>query len=110
MKVDPPLVWVENKRNQFSSIFQIIVLLFFQKIISINPKEASPFVLLGNIYGAAKLYDKQENIRKEMKEKQIKKVPGMSWIELNGVTNTFCVKDISHPNFKEITNEIIEWN
>jgi len=75
-------------------------------IMKLNPKDPATFVLLGNIYGAAKIYNKQEKIRKEMKEKNIKKQPGMSWIELNGKTNNFCVKDISHPNFKEITNEI----
>jgi len=47
-------------------------------IISLNPKDPSTYVLSGNIYGAAKQYNKQEKIRKEIKGKNIIKEPGMS--------------------------------
>ncbi|XVE48426.1 hypothetical protein DITRI_Ditri01bG0001500 [Diplodiscus trichospermus] len=45
----------------------------------------------------AQLWDKAMNVRKKMKEMEIRKKPGCSWIELGDEVHKFVACDASHP-------------
>ena len=53
-----------------------------QKMIELKPKESSTYVLLSNIYASASMWDNSIEVRSKMKEENIFKQPGSSWIQL----------------------------
>ncbi|KAL8132772.1 pentatricopeptide repeat-containing protein At5g66520-like [Apium graveolens] len=59
-------------------------------------------VLLSNIYASANQWDHVERIRKVMVEKEVKKVPGCSLIEIDGGVVEFIAGNRCHPLIKEI--------
>ncbi|XP_057849795.1 pentatricopeptide repeat-containing protein At3g26782, mitochondrial isoform X1 [Cryptomeria japonica] len=62
----------------------------------------APYVLLSNIYAEIGRWDDVRNVRKLMKDRGIKKIPGCSWIEVHKTVHVFCVGDRSHPQTQEI--------
>eukprot|EP01018_Ginkgo_biloba_P001182 Gb_13952 [translate_table: standard] len=68
----------------------------------LDPKNATPYVLLCNIYAAAGRWDAIEKMRKMMKDGRVKKQPGYSWIEVNKQVHAFLVGDRSHPQTHKI--------
>ena len=71
------------------------------------PQNASTYVLLSNIYAAAGKWEEASLVRTIMQERGIHKQPGRSWIEVDNKIHDFVVEDISHPESKEIYNELI---
>lgn len=53
-----------------------------QKMIELKPNEPSTYVLLSNIYASASMWDNSIELRSKMKEENIFKQPGSSWIQL----------------------------
>ncbi|KAJ7540077.1 hypothetical protein O6H91_10G001000 [Diphasiastrum complanatum] len=78
----------------------------FDRVVKLEPKNASPYVLLSNIYAAAGKTDELAKIRNEMKEAGVKKMPGCSWIEVDNQLHAFVVGDATHPQSKEIQAEL----
>lgn len=58
------------------------------KILEMDPRDVSSYVMLSNAYSAAGKWQNVSEIRREMKEKGLKRVSGCSWIE---VRNQVCV-------------------
>eukprot|EP01018_Ginkgo_biloba_P031865 Gb_04144 [translate_table: standard] len=73
-----------------------------ERLFELDPTDATPYVLLSNIYAAAGRWDDIQNVRKMMKERSIKKKPGCSWIEVNKQVYVFLGGDTSHPQIQEI--------
>ncbi|GKV22081.1 hypothetical protein SLEP1_g31980 [Rubroshorea leprosula] len=73
-----------------------------KKLIDLEPWNSGNYVLLSNIYSASHKWDDAAKVRSIMNDKRIKKVPGCSWIEVNGVVHEFLVDDKSHPSSEMI--------
>ena len=73
-----------------------------KEVIKLEPADASPYVLLSNIYAAAGQWDQVSFIRHMMQERGIRKEPGVSWIEISNKVHRFVVGDRSHPEAKEV--------
>eukprot|EP01018_Ginkgo_biloba_P013193 Gb_32457 [translate_table: standard] len=73
-----------------------------ERLFDLNPKNASPYVLLSNIYAAAGRWDDTEKLRRLMKDRKVKKLPGCSWIEVNKQVHSFLAGDRSHPQLQKI--------
>ncbi|XP_027335636.1 pentatricopeptide repeat-containing protein At2g45350, chloroplastic [Abrus precatorius] len=73
-----------------------------QQLTQLNSCSPSFYVLLSNIYASLGMWDSVKRVRTEMKEKQLKKIPGCSWIELGGIVHQFSVQDRTHPHVSEI--------
>jgi pentatricopeptide repeat protein len=58
-------------------------------LIELEPKIPAHYVQLSNIYAAVGRWDGIEKVRKLMKERNVKKEPGCSWIEINNKITTF---------------------
>ncbi|KAE8022183.1 hypothetical protein FH972_008007 [Carpinus fangiana] len=59
-------------------------------------------VLLSNMYASANKWDDVAKVRKGMEEKKVRKVPGCSLIEVDGVICEFVAGDRSHLLMEEI--------
>jgi pentatricopeptide repeat protein len=77
-----------------------------EHVINLDPTHAAHYVLLSNIYAEAGRWDDIEKVRKMMKDRNIKKMPGCSWIELKSKTYTFLTGDKSHPQTPKIYSEL----
>ncbi len=77
-------------------------------ILTADPKDASVYILLANVYAANQQWEKAMNIRELMAVRGVKKIPGISMIELNGVVHKFVVEDRSHPQSEQIYAKLNE--
>jgi len=77
-----------------------------ENALKLDPQNASIYVLLANIYSIAERWDDAAKVRLIMKEKGINKIPGQTWIEINGELHTFIVNDKSHKYSNEIQEEL----
>ncbi|KAL1538960.1 putative pentatricopeptide repeat-containing protein, mitochondrial [Salvia divinorum] len=79
-----------------------------EKVLELEPQDESTYVLLSNIYAGAKRWDNVAVVRKRMKRKKVKKEPGLSWVENQGMVHSFVVGDNSHEDIKLI-HAMLEW-
>jgi len=68
-----------------------------KRVFELDPKDGTPYVLLSNIYAAAGMWDDIEKVRKLMNNRDLKKTPGCSWIEVNNQVHAFLIEDRSSP-------------
>ncbi|KAL2519419.1 Pentatricopeptide repeat-containing protein [Abeliophyllum distichum] len=64
------------------------------------------YVLLSRVYASANRWNEVGFIRKLMTDKGVTKEPGCSTIEINGVVHEFFAGDTSHPQTKEIYQQL----
>lgn len=72
------------------------------ELIELEPANSGAYVLLSNLYAASGKWQKFSQLRKEMKGREVRKVPGFSQIEVNGKNHMFLVEDTVHPEMKRI--------
>ncbi|KAK4362994.1 hypothetical protein RND71_018235 [Anisodus tanguticus] len=75
-------------------------------LFELAPKQSGYYVLLSNIYAKAGRWKDVMTVRSIMKGKVIMKIPGVSNVELNNLVHTFLAGDTSHPQSKEIYEEL----
>lgn len=73
-----------------------------ERILKLEVQDTGTYMLLSNIYAAAGRWDQVSKVRKFMKDRGVKKEPGLSWIEVRNRVHAFTVGDRSHPQTKEI--------
>lgn len=79
-----------------------------QRLLDLEPDNDGAYVLLSNIYAKHGRWDGVTRLRKLMKEKGIKKEPGCSSMEVDGVVHEFLVGDISHSMSRKIYSKLNE--
>ncbi|KAB1226594.1 hypothetical protein CJ030_MR1G019147 [Morella rubra] len=73
-----------------------------EKLIELDPANSGAYVLLSSVYAKMGRWPNVRHVRNLMEVRGIKKVPGCSSVELEGVLHEFLVGDNSHPETKEI--------
>ncbi|OMO79371.1 hypothetical protein CCACVL1_13723 [Corchorus capsularis] len=73
-----------------------------QRLIEMDPLNTEYHILLSNMYALAGKRNKANALRKVLKVKGIRKVPGMSSIYVDGQLHQFSAGDKSHPRTREI--------
>ncbi|XWS49207.1 hypothetical protein CRYUN_Cryun13aG0144100 [Craigia yunnanensis] len=73
-----------------------------KKLLELDPMNAPAHVVLCNMYAARGLHVAEQKLRKEMGLKGVRKVPGCSWIQLNGRVHMFKSGDKLHPQADKI--------
>ncbi|XP_004487108.1 putative pentatricopeptide repeat-containing protein At3g08820 [Cicer arietinum] len=77
-----------------------------KQLIELEPWNSGHYVLLSNIYSANSRWDEAEKIRSTLNEKGMQKLPGYSWVEVDGVVHEFLVGDTSHPLSQKIYEKL----
>ncbi|KAL2550566.1 putative pentatricopeptide repeat-containing protein [Forsythia ovata] len=75
-------------------------------LFQLAPEQSGYYVLLSNIYAKAGRWKDVTSIRSIMKGRGIKKVPGVSNVELHDRVHTFLAGDQLHPQSMEIYEEL----
>ncbi|XP_057816410.1 pentatricopeptide repeat-containing protein At4g02750-like [Cryptomeria japonica] len=71
-------------------------------LFDLDPKNSATYVLLSNIYAEVGRWSEVQMLRRLMKDRGIKKIPGCSWIEGHKMVHAFCIGDRSHPDPRDI--------
>ncbi|XP_031118606.1 pentatricopeptide repeat-containing protein At1g34160 [Ipomoea triloba] len=78
------------------------------KLIEMGSNSCGDFVLLSNLYAAHKRWADVGRVRQAMKSRDVKKVPGFSYVEVNGVIYKFVNGDKSHSDWNAIYGKLDE--
>lgn len=81
-----------------------------ERINELAPDRAGVHVLLSNIYASAEKWTDVARVRLNLREKGVRKVPGSSSIQVNGVIHEFTSGDESHPEMTRIALMLEEMN
>ncbi|XP_065869746.1 pentatricopeptide repeat-containing protein At1g09410, mitochondrial-like [Euphorbia lathyris] len=73
-----------------------------KELIEREPTNSGSYVLLANVYASCGNWNEFAKVRKKMKERNVKKEPGFSQVEVKGKNHVFLVGDRSHPQIQEI--------
>ncbi|KAL9320694.1 hypothetical protein ACSQ67_012533 [Phaseolus vulgaris] len=73
-----------------------------EKLLDLDPSSSGGYVLLANTYAAEGQWGEFAKVRKRMKERYLKKIPGYSQIQIKGKNHVFVVGERSHPQIEEI--------
>ncbi|MCL7033462.1 hypothetical protein MKW94_018994 [Papaver nudicaule] len=71
-------------------------------ILKLDPSSSAAHVLLCNMYASTGSWEDVATTRTLMRSRNVRKVPGISWIELRNQVHAFMVEDRSHPKISEI--------
>jgi len=77
------------------------------EVLKIDPEDSASYVLLANIYSSAKRWQNVSEVRRAMKDKMVKKEPGVSWVEVKNQVHQFHMGGECHPKHVEI-NQYLE--
>lgn len=103
-----PAIWrtlvVSFKRNKMFHKGEEVA----KQLLQLEPHNAENYILLSSLYASASDWVKMSSVRRQMRERGIKAVPGCSSIEINGHVHEFVMGDWSHPEAKDITEFICE--
>ncbi|KAJ1262138.1 hypothetical protein BS78_09G084700 [Paspalum vaginatum] len=71
-------------------------------VIELEPQDPAPYVLLSNLYADAGFWDEVARIRSVMRDRNLMKDTGLSWMHAENTIHEFRAGDTSHPQAEEI--------
>ncbi|XP_061344388.1 pentatricopeptide repeat-containing protein At5g48910 [Gastrolobium bilobum] len=77
-------------------------------LMQLAPHDSGAYVALSNMYASLGDWNAVAEVRLMMRDLDIRKDPGCSWIEIGGAIHEFLVEDDSHPRAKEIHSMLEE--
>ncbi|GMY07449.1 pentatricopeptide repeat-containing protein At3g49170, chloroplastic-like [Fagus crenata] len=75
-------------------------------ILEQDPYDPAAYILLSNLHASSGQWDDVAIIRKNLKERNLIKEAGCSWIEVENMVHKFHVGDTSHPLAQDIYDEL----
>lgn len=78
------------------------------KVLELGSTSSGLHILVSNAYAAAGRWEDAAKARKMMKNKGVKKVTGLSWVDEGNRVHAFVSGDKSHPRSKEIYEKLEE--
>lgn len=75
-------------------------------LLQLNPNDVGTYILLSNMHAKVKRWDGVAKIRKLLRERNIKKEPGLSWTEIRNETHVFVSDDTQHPETAQIHEKV----
>ncbi|XP_057422407.1 pentatricopeptide repeat-containing protein At2g41080 [Lotus japonicus] len=73
-----------------------------EEVLRIDPQDSASYVLLASVHASAKRWQNVSEVRRAMKERMVKKEPGISWVEVKNQVHQFRMGDECHPKYAEI--------
>ncbi|OWM62820.1 hypothetical protein CDL15_Pgr020114 [Punica granatum] len=95
-----------NGRNHKSELGQRAA----QMLLQLEPQNAVNYVLLSNMYASGEKWEDMARARKAMRQAQVKKEAGCSWVTMKDGVHVFVAGDKSHPERDVIYEKLKELN
>ncbi|KAJ8431504.1 hypothetical protein Cgig2_003253 [Carnegiea gigantea] len=77
-----------------------------KKLMKLEPENSAVHILLSNMYAKERQWEDVSSLRKMIKESNLKKLPGYSWVDIGNKTHVFGADDWSHPQHAEIYEKL----
>eukprot|EP00257_Ricinus_communis_P021656 XP_015581191.1 pentatricopeptide repeat-containing protein At5g39680 isoform X2 [Ricinus communis] len=77
-------------------------------VLQMDSNDVGTYILLSNMYAKTKRWDGVVKMRKLMRDINIKKEPGVSWIEIRNAAHIFLSEDFKHPEYHQIYSKVKE--
>ncbi|PKA47545.1 Pentatricopeptide repeat-containing protein [Apostasia shenzhenica] len=77
-----------------------------EKLMKLQPENSGTHVLLSTIYASEGQWEEVKAVRRLMRDRRMKKLPGLSWVEVEKKTHVFGAEDWSHPKKDEIYKKL----
>lgn len=78
----------------------------FDRMVTMDGRYASPYVLMSNIYIDAAMHEHADNIHELRKSANVWKKAGLAFIELENCLHKFIVGETSHPQIDDINAKL----
>uniref|UniRef100_A0ACD6ATU0 Uncharacterized protein n=1 Tax=Avena sativa TaxID=4498 RepID=A0ACD6ATU0_AVESA len=79
-----------------------------EQILQLKPSDVGTYVMLSNMYAKANRWDGVVKVRKLMRERGVRKEPGVSWIQVGSEVHVFTSEDKNHQWINQITRKLKE--
>ncbi|KDP36860.1 hypothetical protein JCGZ_08151 [Jatropha curcas] len=79
-----------------------------EQLFALDPSDSRNYILLSNMYSAAGQWKDASKVRALMKERNVIRNPGCSYIEYGNKIRRFVMGDQSHPETERIYNKLEE--
>ncbi|XP_076956366.1 pentatricopeptide repeat-containing protein At3g14730-like [Bidens hawaiensis] len=77
-----------------------------RKVVDLEPEHCGSYVLMSNVYWTLGRYEEVSDVRLNMRQQNVKKTPGCSWIEFGDGVHVFGTGDRTHPDEESIYGEL----
>ncbi|KAG6478388.1 hypothetical protein ZIOFF_061830 [Zingiber officinale] len=77
-----------------------------ENLLELEPQNPASYVLLSSLHAARGNWDEVAHLRKGMRDKNVRKEPGCSWIKYKNKVHIFSADDQSHPYSERIYAEL----
>lgn len=77
-----------------------------EKLMKLEPENSGAHVLLSNLYAKEQHWEDVRSLRTTMRDGNVKKLPGYSWVDVGNKTHIFGVEDWSHPQKEKIYKKL----
>ncbi|GMN67329.1 hypothetical protein TIFTF001_036388 [Ficus carica] len=81
-----------------------------EALLELEPQNPASYVLLSSIYATKGKWDDVAKLRRDMRNKGVRKEPGCSWIKYKGKVHIFTADDWSNPFSDQICAELEKLN
>ncbi|ONK58617.1 uncharacterized protein A4U43_C09F14900 [Asparagus officinalis] len=81
---------------------QKLAILASERLFDMGLKEATPYIILSNMYSKAGKWDEAAKVKKLMRARGVRKEPGYSWVEIKNQTYTFSSNDYIKDDTKDM--------
>ncbi|GAB2235680.1 hypothetical protein Droror1_Dr00026115 [Drosera rotundifolia] len=73
-----------------------------RRILALDPQDVPSYVMISNAHSLAGRWENMSMVRRWMREKGMKRVPGFSWIEIGSQIHKFVTLDQNHRDKEDI--------
>ncbi|KAI9100310.1 hypothetical protein K1719_024528 [Acacia pycnantha] len=77
-----------------------------EHVIQMDPRDVGTYTLLSNMHAKARRWDGVAYIRKLMRDRNIKKEPGASWLGIRNETHVFLSEVCNHPESSQVFEKV----
>ncbi|KAL8191544.1 hypothetical protein R6Q57_028275 [Mikania cordata] len=77
-----------------------------RKVVDLEPEHCGSYVLMSNVYGTLGRYEEVSDVRLNMRQQNVRKTPGCSWIEFGDGVHVFGTGDQTHTDEESIYGEL----
>ncbi|CAI0440035.1 unnamed protein product [Linum tenue] len=74
----------------------------YNRLVEVDPNSSACYVMLANALAGDRRWDDVSVLRWFMREKGVKKQPGSSWVNINGIVHEFVLGSAAHPQMANI--------
>ncbi|KAF7027917.1 hypothetical protein CFC21_039913 [Triticum aestivum] len=103
---DDPIIWSSILHSCRIHGNQDLARVAAEKLFSMGSTDATPYVILSNIYAKAGKWEDAARVKKTMRNRGLRKESGYSWVEVKQKIYSFSSNDQTNPMISEMKEEL----